>query len=98
MKISDTNALGPVAVTPRQDAKPAPAKGPADTVSSGAAEKLAMAVAVARQSTGISRTARLQELEAAIKSGTYQPDAGRIAQQILDAAQLDARLEALLTR
>ena len=95
MKISETNAVAQVSVTPRQTRQAGPAE-PTDTVSKGDAEKVARAVAVVRQSTGVSRGARLQELEAAIKAGTYHPDAGRIASQILDAAQLDARLQALL--
>jgi negative regulator of flagellin synthesis FlgM len=95
MKVSDTNALGTVAATPRQGKAPA-ASDPTDTVSSAAAERLARAVAVARQGSGVNRAERLQQLEAAIRSGTYQPDAGRIAEQILDAAVLDARLEAML--
>jgi negative regulator of flagellin synthesis FlgM len=95
MKISDTNAVAQAQVQPRQT-RPAGPQEPTDTVSNGDAEKLARAVGVARQSAGVNRGARLQELEAAIKAGTYQPDAGRIAEQILDAAQLDAKLQALL--
>ena len=97
MKISETNALGPVSATPRQN-KPATPPDPADTVSSPDAERLARAVAVTRQTAGAGRTARLDEIAAAIKSGNYRPDAGRIAEQILDAASLDARLQALLSR
>ena len=95
MKISDTNAVAQVGITPRQ-AKPSGPADPTDTVSNEAADKVARAVSVARQATGVNRSARLQELETAIKAGTYQPDVGRIAAQILDAAQLDARLQALL--
>lgn len=95
MKISETNAVAQASATPRQARQAGPAE-PTDTVSNGDAEKVARSVAVVRQSAGISRGARLQELEIAIKAGTYQPNAGRIASQILDAAQLDARLQALL--
>ena len=95
MKISDTKSVAQVGITPRQS-KPAGAADPTDTVSNQAAEKVARGVSVARQASGVNRGARLQQLETAIRAGTYQPDAGRIAAQILDAAQLDARLQALL--
>ena len=103
MKISDTNALAPVAVAPRQvrspeAPSPADVPTPADKVSSPDAERVARSLAVVRQAAGTNRSVRLQELEAAIRSGAYQPDAGRIAEQILDAATLDARLEAMLRR
>ena len=97
MKISDTNAVAQVGISPRQT-KPAGPADPTDTVSNQADAKVARAVSIARQATGVNRSARLQELETAIKAGTYQPDAGRIADQILDAAQLDARLQALLSK
>jgi negative regulator of flagellin synthesis FlgM len=97
MKISDTNALAPAAANP-QKPRPATPSSPLDTVSSADAARVAQAVNVAQQVTGGDRAGRLQELEAAIKSGTYQPDAGRIAEQILDAAQVDAKLEALLAQ
>ena len=95
MKISETNAVAQASSTPRQTRQAGPAE-PTDTVSNADAEKVARSVAVVRQSAGLNRGARLQELEAAIRTGTYQPDPGRIASQILDAAQLDARLLALL--
>ncbi len=97
MKISDTNAVAQAGVQPRQT-RPTGQPEPTDTVSNGDGEKIARSVAVARQTAGTNRGARLQELEAAISAGTYQPSAGRIAEQILDAAQIDARLQALLSK
>jgi negative regulator of flagellin synthesis FlgM len=41
------------------------------------------------------RSARLKEVESAIKRGTYTPNAQRIAEQILQAAEIEARLRAL---
>jgi anti-sigma28 factor (negative regulator of flagellin synthesis) len=43
-----------------------------------------------------SRTARLEQLESAIKAGQYQPDAGQLAEKLLSAAEIDARLRALM--
>jgi hypothetical protein len=56
----------------------------------------AAAIASAASRASGTRAARLRELEAAVKSGNYRPDASQIADQILDAADVDARLRALL--
>jgi anti-sigma28 factor (negative regulator of flagellin synthesis) len=53
-------------------------------------------VTVASQKAGGARAARFAQLATAIKSGQYRPDAGRLADQLLDAAELDARLRAML--
>ena len=42
------------------------------------------------------RTARLEQLESAIRAGQYQPDASQLAEKLLSAAEIDARLRALL--
>jgi negative regulator of flagellin synthesis FlgM len=42
------------------------------------------------------RTGRLEQLEAQIRNGTYKPDAGQLAEKLLSAAEVDARLRALL--
>jgi anti-sigma28 factor (negative regulator of flagellin synthesis) len=42
------------------------------------------------------RTARLEQLESAIKAGQYQPDASQLAEKLLSAAEIDARLRALM--
>ena len=51
-------------------------------------------VGAAKQSVEDVRGARIQELAAQIKSGQYQPNAQQIANAILDAALVDAQLEA----
>jgi anti-sigma28 factor (negative regulator of flagellin synthesis) len=42
------------------------------------------------------RTGRLEQLESQIRAGTYRPDAGQLAEKLLSAAEVDARLRALL--
>jgi anti-sigma28 factor (negative regulator of flagellin synthesis) len=44
---------------------------------------------------GVDRSARLQELEAAIRQGGYQPNAGQLAEKIVQAAEVDARLSVI---
>jgi anti-sigma28 factor (negative regulator of flagellin synthesis) len=42
------------------------------------------------------RTVRLAHIEDAIRSGNYEPSASRIASALLDAAEIDGHLRALL--
>lgn len=56
----------------------------------------AQIVADASSRASGSRVVRLRELEAAIKSGGYRPDPSQVADEILDAADIDARLRAML--
>jgi anti-sigma28 factor (negative regulator of flagellin synthesis) len=44
----------------------------------------------------MSRSARLAHVEGAIRAGTYHPSASEVAGRLLDAAEVDARLQALL--
>ena len=60
----------------------------------GATRAEVVAAASTRANAG--RSARMQQLEAAIKAGHYRPDAGQLADQLLDAAEVDARLRAML--
>jgi anti-sigma28 factor (negative regulator of flagellin synthesis) len=50
----------------------------------------------ARSRSSASRGARLEQLEAQIRSGAYQPDASQLAEKLLSAAEIDARLRALM--
>lgn len=46
-------------------------------------------------SLGSNRAERLREVESAVKRGTYTPDAQRIAERIIQAAELEARIRSL---
>jgi anti-sigma28 factor (negative regulator of flagellin synthesis) len=50
----------------------------------------------ARTRAAGSRGARLEQIEAQIRSGAYQPDASQLAEKLLSAAEIDARLRALM--
>ena len=39
---------------------------------------------------------RLAKIEASIRSGNYQPSASEIASRLLDAAEIDEHLQAML--
>jgi anti-sigma28 factor (negative regulator of flagellin synthesis) len=73
-------------------------KAVADKVSVDEAAKLADNVQVARLRAGGARAARLSHIEAAVRGGNYRPDPGQIAEQILNAAEVDARLQAMFGR
>lgn len=67
----------------------------ADRVTVGAGKDTA-AIEMARKSVGGARAARLERLEAQVRSGGYQPDASRLAEQILSDAEIEARIQAML--
>jgi negative regulator of flagellin synthesis FlgM len=50
----------------------------------------------ARSRSAGTRGARLERLEAQIRSGSYQPDASQLAEKLLSAAEIDARLRAMM--
>jgi negative regulator of flagellin synthesis FlgM len=60
--------------------------------------QLDAAVAAARQAMGNDRAVRLDAIEAAVRQGTFKPDPQRIAQRILEDAELTALLQSMLRR
>ena len=60
-----------------------------------AAKAAALARAV-QANVGLSHTARLAQIEGAIRAGNYAPSASELAGQLVDAAEIDARLQAML--
>ena len=97
MKIRNVNEIGVVEQAPAPvDSSRAGTR--TDRVSVEGARNVATAVAAAQNGASAARTARLQQLETAIRGGQYRPDAGRLAEQILSSAELDARLRAMLIR
>lgn len=69
---------------------------PEDKVSVSESAPLTAAIGAARANAEAVHQARLDALTQAIRSGSYQPSAQRLAERLLDAAELDARLRALL--
>ncbi len=66
-----------------------------DKVSVEGVRQVQAVVQAVQASLGADRASRLQELENAIRQGSYQPDAGRLAERIVQAAEVDARLRAI---
>lgn len=68
----------------------------ADKVSADQAQQLQASLASIRASAGSDRNARLLQVAAAVRGGTYRPNPNRIADQILESAELEARIRAML--
>jgi anti-sigma28 factor (negative regulator of flagellin synthesis) len=68
----------------------------ADKVSLDGAKQVEAVVQAVRTNIGSDRSARLRELENAIRQGGYQPNAGQLAEKIVQAAEIDARLSVIL--
>ncbi|ACG73736.1 putative anti-sigma-28 factor, FlgM [Anaeromyxobacter sp. K] len=100
MKINDAAEIrrvqaGRTAGSPRTREAGAPA---ADRVSTESLARLEAAAATARAGAAQDRAVRLEAIEAAVKQGTFRPDPQRIAQRILEDAELTAQLRAMLER
>jgi hypothetical protein len=80
---------------PAADSPPASDARPADKITLEGPQVAEM-LNTGRQRTQATRTSRLRELETALKGGTYQPDVGQLAEKLLSAAEIDARLRAMM--
>ncbi len=101
MKVKDASELRGIEANRPAEPKKAPAKASSSTtdkVSTEVKAQVEAAVNAARQSVGNERTVRLEAIEAAVRQGAFKPDPNRIAQAILDDAELTAKLQALLKR
>lgn len=97
MKVKDTSEVRRVDANRSPDTKKAEtAPRTADKVTTEATAQVEAAVSAARHAAGSNRAIRLESIEAAIRNGTFKPDAGRIAQRILDEAAVTAQLQAML--
>lgn len=102
MKVTDTNQVRALDLNRQAEANRAQKPEAPDTedrVSTEESARVAAAVAAATERSGVgNRAEMLQAIEASVRQGTYKPDPNRIAQRILDEAELAARLQALLSR
>jgi negative regulator of flagellin synthesis FlgM len=101
MKVKDASEIRRVDVakpaeskTTRADEAPATS----DKVSTDSSAQVAAATSAARHALSKDHGLRLNEIAAAVKNGTFKPDPQRIAQKILDDAELTAMLQGMLHR
>jgi anti-sigma28 factor (negative regulator of flagellin synthesis) len=96
MRVEDKSTLKGADSAPAKSAGDRSAIRPqADKVSLDGAKQVEAVVQAVQANLGVDRNARLQELENAIRQGGYQPDAGQLAEKIVQAAEVDARLRAM---
>ena len=96
MRVEDKQSLKGTDAAPAKPAGDKTAVRPqADKVSLDGAKQVEAIVQAVQTSMGVDRSARLQELEAAIRQGGYKPDAGQLAEKIVQAAEVDARLSVI---
>ena len=98
MKVTDVTAVvGPERVK-APDAPEPEVSDPNDRVSVHATKEAEASIATAHRAAGGRRVARLERLEAEVRAGSFRPDPGRVAAQILADAEVDARIAAMLRR
>jgi anti-sigma28 factor (negative regulator of flagellin synthesis) len=96
MRVEDKPSLKATDAAPVKPAGDKTAVRPqADKVSLDGAKKVDAIVQAAQAAMGVDRSTRLQQLETAIRQGSYQPDAGQLAEKIVQAAEVDARLSTI---
>jgi anti-sigma28 factor (negative regulator of flagellin synthesis) len=97
MMIKNTASIGSVeSTTSKPQKEEAPTRTRLDRVTTAEAQQaLALAQSV-KGKVGASHSAMLAQVEAAIRSGTYSPSASQLANRLLDAAEIDARMQAML--
>lgn len=101
MKVKDASEIRRVDVARPAESKSTQAgSAPAasDKVSTDSSAQVEAAVAAARPTVTKNHGMRLEEIAAAVRNGTFKPDPQRIAQKILDDAELTAMLQTMLHR
>jgi anti-sigma28 factor (negative regulator of flagellin synthesis) len=69
---------------------------PTDRVSTADTSRMADLARAVQENGALLHTVRLARIEKAIRSGSYEPSASQIASRLLDAAEIDEQLQAIL--
>lgn len=94
MKVNEPKEISPLRPVKGEAAAPQAEKR--DLVTLENTREVEAAITQAKTSSGASRQAHLLAIEAAVRNGTFKPSASQVAQRILEAAELDARIQAML--
>jgi flagellar biosynthesis anti-sigma factor FlgM len=94
MKVSEPK-FAPV-VSPTKTDAPVRAVARAERVSTSQSAQIATVLESVKSNLPADRAARVRDIAAAVKKGQYQPDPQQIAEKIVDQAELEARLRAML--
>jgi negative regulator of flagellin synthesis FlgM len=101
MKVKDASEIRRVDVAKPSESKStrsSEAPAASDKVSTDSSAQVVAASAATRTALSQHQDLRLSEIAAAVKNGTFKPDPQRIAQKILDDAELSAMLQTMLHR
>jgi len=93
VKIKDINQIAQLPAIPAT--KPAPRSEVKDRVESSRSE-ITETMVKAEGQAELDHAKNLEAIRQAVTLGTYQPDPGRVAEEILASARLLARLRAIL--
>jgi anti-sigma28 factor (negative regulator of flagellin synthesis) len=93
MKINETKAVAEVGRVASPETQAAP---PRDRVTVSNSREVEAAIATAKTTQTTERPRRLEAIEARVRAGEYHPDPSRVAQEILQDAEIEARLQSLL--
>jgi anti-sigma28 factor (negative regulator of flagellin synthesis) len=93
MKIRDIKEVAPLQAVTSPAAAP---RNKEDRVSIEQTREIKETIERAKISAGAGRAAQLAAIEASVRNGTFKPNAQQIADKILQAAEVDARLRSLL--
>ncbi len=97
MMIKNTTSIGSVeSTTSKPQKEEAPARTHVDRVTTAEAQHVLALAQSLKGKVGASHSAMLAQVESAIRSGTYRPSASQLANRLLDAAEIDARMQAML--
>ncbi len=101
MKVADPGNITALSMVKPAELARSPFTGSRDAkdrVSTADSAKIAAAISRAGQGAGAARSAKLASIEAAVRQGTYRPDPQRIAQEILNDAELAAKLQSMFQK
>jgi negative regulator of flagellin synthesis FlgM len=100
MALKDISQIGHLSLIDgaKRAAQPERDAEPVDKVTVSESVDVAAAIAAAKASTAASRSRIVDAIAAAVRQGSYKPDPQRIAESILEDAELIARLQAMIQR
>ena len=98
MEIKNTASVGGVRspASQAQTDPPVARRSSSDCVSTPDTTRMADLARSIQARVGTLRTVRLAQVEKSIRTGNYQPSASQIASRLLDAAEIDSHMKALV--
>jgi anti-sigma28 factor (negative regulator of flagellin synthesis) len=97
MMIKNTTPISSVeSTTSKPQKEEAHSRPPLDRATTAEAQQALALAQSLKGKVGASHSAMLAQVESAIRSGTYRPSATQLANKLVDAAVIDAKLQAMM--